>query len=115
MEEGKERSFNLDEILDEVSDEETDMDKMMKLMLDPSNIEHNSELSDNEITAFSILGPMAEKYNLIPLKSYLERKLRLRVSKKRSGRMEWVKILARRAQQVDDEEKKRGSVWRRLG
>jgi hypothetical protein len=46
----------------DVGQEKTDLDKIFEMMLDPKNIDHFTELNAQEITAFSTLGSMAEKY-----------------------------------------------------
>lgn len=109
-------SADLDELLAEAEEEETELDKLMRLMLDPANIEHNTELSRREIKAYSVLGPRAEKYGLECLKQYLARNLKLKVSKDRKGRVEWVKIASKARGDKSDEEERAGArgVWRRF-
>lgn len=97
----------------EVEEEKSELDKIFEQFLDPRNIRHNSELTVNEITAFSAAGPMAEKYNLTELKRVLLENLILRVSKGRGGRREWVKIIGR--QQDYEETKARGGFMSQMG
>lgn len=74
---------------------ESELDKIIKMILDPANIAHNTELSRNEITAFSVLSTLSSKHNLPVLKEFLKQNLILRVSKGRKGRGELIKILNR--------------------
>lgn len=82
-------------LLVEDSKEETELDKIIKMILDPANIAHNTELSRNEITAFSVLSTLARKHNLPVLEEFLKNNLILRVSKGRKGRAELIRILNR--------------------
>ena len=82
-------------------EEKTELDKIIEMILDPANIAHNTELSRNEITAFSVLSTLASKHNLPVLKEFLKHNLILRVSKGRKGRGELIKILNR---QLADQE-----------
>jgi hypothetical protein len=78
------------------SQEKTDLDKIFEMMLDPKNIVHFTELNAAEITAFSTLGSMAEKY--MPkgvVHGWLLKNLQMRVSKQRKGKAETVKITSR--------------------
>lgn len=95
--------------------DETELDKVLELLLDPKNIQHNTELSKNEITAFSVLATMAKRHNLPVLSDFLAENLVLRVSKGRAGRKEWVKIVARHLNQENAEQmaEKRGFFGRR--
>src|SRR5688572_6185149 len=75
--------------------EKSELDKVFKQLLDPSNIAHNTELDQEEITAFSVLAVIAETYDLTVLKQFLLENLQLRVSKGRRGRNEIVRITAK--------------------
>jgi hypothetical protein len=80
----------------DVGQEKTDLDKIFEMMLDPKNIDHFTELNAQEITAFSTLGSMAEKY--MPngvVHGWLLKNLKMRVSKQRKGKGEAVKITSR--------------------
>lgn len=89
-----------------------DLDKILELLLDPKNIAHNTELSRNEITAFSVLATMAKRHNLPVLKDFLIENLQYRVSKGRQGRKEWVKIVSRQLMQGDMQEGQQ-TGWRK--
>lgn len=91
----------------EESTEKSELDKIFKQMLDPTNIHHNTELTEDEITGISTLyslhNTMKEKgYPLKALETWLLDNLKLRVSKNRAGRKEWVKITTR----IQDQDKK---------
>jgi hypothetical protein len=73
----------------------SELDKIIEMILDPANIAHNTELSRNEVTAFSVLSTLASKHNLPVLTEFLKHNLILRVSKGRKGRGELIKILNR--------------------
>lgn len=87
-----------------VSEEEkTELDKILELLLRPENIGHNTELTRNEILAFSVLTTIAKKYTgLTVLGDFLRENLVLRVSKGRAGRKEWVKIVGAAREQSFD-------------
>jgi hypothetical protein len=88
--------LDLQGILLEQQEEKTELDKVLELLLDPNNIRHNTELTQKEITAFSVLATISQNHPELPaLKTFLAENLILRVSKKRKGRQEWVKITAR--------------------
>lgn len=91
--------LNLSDALAVMEEEQTELDKVLELLLDPKNIGHNTELSSNEITAFSVLATMARRHNLPVLKEFLAENLEKRVSKKRQGRKEWIKIVGRHLEQ----------------
>lgn len=93
--------LNLQDALAVMDEDETELDKVLKLLLDPANIQHNTELSRNEITAFSILRALGKKYKLEVLDDFLKENLVLRVSKGRAGRKEWVKITSRQLAMAD--------------
>lgn len=97
--------------------EKTELDKVLELLLKPENIGHNTELSKNEILAFSVLSTLARRHNLPVLKEFLAENLILRVSKGRAGRKEWIKIVGRHLAQEDTqmqaESLKRGWFGRR--
>lgn len=94
--------LGLSDALAVMDDEKTELDKVLELLLDPRNIQHNTELSKNEITAFSVLSTLAKRHNLPVLSDFLAENLVLRVSKGRAGRKEWVKIVARHLQQEQE-------------
>lgn len=109
--------LGLQEALISEEKEETEMDKVLKLLLDPANIAHNTELSRNEITAFSVLSTMRQKHKLPVLNAFLKDNLEYRVSKNRAGRKEWVKITSRQLAMSDqqDEMQTRGRFGRLWG
>ena len=82
--------------------EQNDLDKIIEKFFNDANIHHLTELSKDEVTAFSILGQMAEQYNLPPLSAFLKKNLKLRVSHKRAGRKEFVRITQRREDPPQD-------------
>lgn len=93
----------------DVGMEKTDLDKIFEMMLDPKNIDHFTELNSAEITAFSTLGSMAEKY--MPggvVHGWLLKNLRMRVSKQRKGKAETVKITSRLPA---DMQQQKGGGW----
>lgn len=90
--------------------QDSEMDKFIKHMLDPANLNHNTDLDEDEINAFSILGPLAIKHDIIILKRYMVEKKSLRVSKNRKGRGEFIKIGTRGV--VQDEMKRPGLLDR---
>jgi hypothetical protein len=97
-------------------DEQSELDKIIEMILDPANIAHNTELSRNEITAFSVLSTLSSKHNLPVLKEFLKQNLILRVSKGRKGRSELIKILNRQMaaqEQMASQEARRGWFGRR--
>lgn len=87
--------MGLSDLLTMVDEEQDDFERIIKLLLDPDNINHNTDLSDREIDGNAILGSMARKYELPGLLNYLLEKKTLRVSRGRKGRGEWVEILKR--------------------
>lgn len=87
--------LGLSDALLDVDSEKSELDKVFKQLLDPNNIAHNTELDQEEITAFSVLAGIAEQYDLTTLKRFLLDNLQLRVSKGRKGRNEIVRITAR--------------------
>lgn len=99
------KAVDIQDALALIDDEETEFDKVMRLMLDPTNIEHNTELTKNEIAAFSALMPMCEKYSLKLGARYLKHAMAQRVSLNRGGRKEWVKILSRRSENQEQQER----------
>lgn len=102
-------------LLVEDSKEETELDKIIKMILDPANIAHNTELSRNEITAFSVLSTLSQKHNLPVLTEFLKNNLILRVSKGRKGRAELIKILNRQLTAQEQITSGMGSPERRRG
>lgn len=85
---------SMESLLEEV-EEENDLSKVIATLLDPKNLKHLTDLSQEEITAFSTLGTMAAKYKIELLQQWLLENLALRVSKTRSGRREFVRITQR--------------------
>jgi hypothetical protein len=102
--------LNLSDALIDVDNEKSELDKVFKQLLDPNNIAHNTELDQEEITAFSVLAGLAEQYDLTTLKRFLLDNLQLRVSKGRKGRNEIVRITARNWQ----DPQKPTSIWDRF-
>lgn len=98
------KDLNLSEALIATEEEESEFDKIMRLMLDNNHLQHHTELTAQEITAFSVLSSMAKKYNLEILQEFLVENLKLRVSKGRAGRREWVKILGEYRRRRNEEE-----------
>ena len=93
-------------------EEKSELDKIIEMILDPTNIAHNTELSRNEITAFSVLSTLASKHHLPVLTEFLKHNLILRVSKGRKGRGELIKILNRQlANQEMDLNQQRRTTW----
>lgn len=84
----------------DMGQEKTDLDKIFEMMLKDENIEHFTELNAGEITAFSTLGSLHEKYMPagVALK-WLKKNLKMRVSKGRKGKTETVKITSRLPQE----------------
>lgn len=85
--------MGLTDILAIADEDKTELDKIFELLLDNENIRHNTDLTNAEITAFSVLGTLAKRHNLDVLHEFLQENLTLRVSKGRRGRREWVEIL----------------------
>lgn len=96
--------MGLSEIMAVAEEEKTELDKVLELLLDPKNIAHNTELTQNEILAFSVLATLARRHNLPVLQDFLAENLVLRVSKGRKGREEWVEIIAPKLQDHGEEE-----------
>lgn len=108
-------TLGLSDALAVMDEEKTELDKVLELLLDPKNIAHNTELTRNEITAFSVLGAIAKAHpELTALRDFLKENLVLRVSKGRAGRKEWVKITSRQLAMVDQnqDQKKPGGFGR---
>lgn len=103
-------NLNLSDALIDVDNEKSELDKVFKQLLDPNNIAHNTELDQEEITAFSVLAGLAEQYDLTTLKRFLLDNLQLRVSKGRKGRNEIVRITARNW----TDQQKTPSIWDRF-
>jgi hypothetical protein len=83
-------------LLEDEKDPKTELDKIIEMILDDANIAHNTELSGNEVKAFSALRAFVKKHeNLTMLKNYLIERMVLSVSKSRKGRQELIKILNR--------------------
>lgn len=103
--------LGLQDALMMMQDEETELDKVLKLLLDDKNIHHNTELSGKDITAFSVLASITKLRKLPVLENFLYENLKLRVSKGRKGRAEWVKITSRSLVRADEAE----AAQRRFG
>lgn len=98
-------SGNNDEVLQEGSgaldaltmgEELSDLDKIMAKAFDDKNIEHLTELTGDEIVGFSTLGVIAAKR--MPngvIHKWLIKNLKMRVSRNRKGKGEFVKIVSR--------------------
>jgi hypothetical protein len=83
-------------LLEDEKDTKSELDKIIEMILDDNNIAHNTELSANEVKAFSALRAFVKKHeNLTMLKNYLVERMVLSVSKSRKGRQELIKILNR--------------------
>lgn len=96
--------LNLQDVLLEVQEEETELDKIFKIVLSPDYIRHNTELTSNEITAFSVLGSIVnQRPELVALRDFITENLTLRVSRKRQGKKELVKMAQRALNQEDSE------------
>ena len=109
-------TLGLSDALLAVDEEKSELDKIIEMILDPANIAHNTELSRNEITAFSVLSTLATKHNLPVLREFLKHNLILRVSKGRKGRGELIKILNRQLsehEQMNAAQQPRGWFGRR--
>lgn len=89
--------LGLADVLLEQEEPKSEMDKAIQVLLDPANIGHLSEMSQREITAYSVLHAIDNhpEIDLPMLHSFLEKFAILRVSKSRQGRKEFVKILSR--------------------
>lgn len=108
--------LGLQEQLAVLEEDKTELDKVLELLLRPENIQHNTELSRNEILAFSVLTAMSKQYRLEVLRNWLAENLVLRVSKGRQGRKEWVKIVSRFGSYPGGEfEQGRGGISRMFG
>lgn len=94
--------FTIDDAFSEAQ-ERSELDKIFERMLDPANIHHNTDLSLEEINAFSTLATMAEKYDIKILKQWLLENLKLRVSRNRKGRTEAIKLTGNYSNKSDDE------------
>lgn len=96
--------LNIQDALAVMEEEKTEMDKVLALLLDPKNIQHNTELNRNEILAFSVLSTICKSHpELTALKTFLAENLVNRVSKGRAGRKEWVKITSRQLAMAQDQ------------
>lgn len=102
-------------LLLESEGERNDLDKIIEMLLDPANIGHLTELSKNEIIAFSALGTLSQRHpNALPvLRKFLAENLIFRVSQKRKGRGEFIRILnrAQSAQEQMQALEQRQSRW----
>lgn len=78
-----------------MDDPPTEMDKILELILNPKHLGNFTELSKQEIHAFSVLGSMARRHKLIALQDFLIENLTLRISHKRKGRGELIKMVGR--------------------
>lgn len=107
--------LGLSDALMDIDEEKTELDKVLELLLDPKNIQHNTDLTRNEIVAFSVLATLAQRHNLPVLQEFLQHNLTLRVSRGRAGRKEWVKIVARHMEQPQQEEYRGGRFGRLMG
>ena len=99
--------FDLDSLLEGV-EEESEFDKIFKMMLNPENIHHVTDLTDNEIRAFSAITSLANYHQINFLKEWLADSLKFRVSRNRKGRAEVVKITSRaQMNPMDENQRKR--------
>ena len=99
----------------ESDEERTELDKIFEQFLDPANISHNTELSSNEITAFSALGPLADKHHLVACQEFIQKNLIFRVSKGRKGRAEWVKIITHQRDRQEEQTRGMGRFFHQRG
>lgn len=85
-------------------EERSELDKIFEQMLDPANIHHYTELSQEEINAVSAAKAIAEnpRYQLIAPLKYMEFKLQLQISKNRGGRKEVIKIAGRNVSYTEE-------------
>lgn len=101
---------NLDSLYEQ-SDTKSEMDKILEHLLKPENIYHNTELSEEEITAYSTIGPLALKHDLRAVKEFMVQKLQMRVSKNRQGKQELIKIVSRGMNNPMDVNQQRPGFW----
>ena len=74
--------------------EKTDDERVIKELLDTkTNMETKSDLDDKDITEILKLKHIAEKYNLKSLNKLVELYMKLRVSRKRLGRKEFIQAI----------------------
>ncbi len=92
----------------QMGEELTELDKIFDHMTKLENLHHYTELNSSEITAFSTLGVLAKKYDIQLYKDWIIENLKLRVSKKREGRRELVKVTARNAYQDQPQQQTSG-------
>lgn len=105
-------NFDLDSMLS-ADDEKSELDKIFELMLKPENLHHVTDLTNDEINAYNILGVIANRYGLKILKEWILTGLTLRVSRNREGRKEIIKLSSRNPQNMMDENRKRMFEFRR--
>lgn len=94
-----------------MGEELTDLDKIMDKAFDEKNIEHLTELTGDEIVGFSTLGVIAAKR--MPngvIHKWLVKNLKMRVSRNRKGKGEFVKIVSRNPEQFPPQQGNR-SPW----
>ena len=93
-----------------MGEELSDMDKIIKQAFDEGNIEHLTELTGDEIVGFSTLGVIASKR--MPngvIHKWLIKNLKMRVSRNRKGKAEFVKIVSRNPEQFPPQQQR--SPW----
>jgi hypothetical protein len=86
---------------DDIEDE-SELDKIFERMLSDDNLHHLTQLTREEISAFTGAWALCEKYGLATQKKYLFQNLKLRVSMDRKGRGEFVKIAQRHSDQPNE-------------
>ena len=103
----------LEAVVLEGDGEQTDLEKIFEQLLDERNLSHLTNLTSNEVTAFSLLGPIAKKYELEFLQEIITENLAKRISLGRGGRKDFVKILSNRLQQEYGKEDHSRGFWGR--
>lgn len=107
-------AVGLQDLLVTAEEQRTEMDKVLALITDNAKIDHFTELTPKEITAFSVLSTLAQRHNLPVLTDFLEQNLRKRVSKGRKGRAELIKIVGRHLTTQEEMNANQVSGWRRM-
>lgn len=92
----------IDQFIVAEEEEKTELDKVFKQIFDPANLSHLTELTRNEITAYSVLQTLADKYGLSVLREFIQESLTKRISRGRKGRTETVKIVNSRLSQSQE-------------
>jgi len=74
-------------------DDENQGLQVVKELFSDTNIDMKTELSDNEIKNLCAIHFLAKEFKISYLDNYIERLLRLRVSKARKGRAEFIQAV----------------------